>query len=66
MSRLTDEIVKELMLSPAKNVFTVSRDELIELMFAQDLYRTEGLFGAAVDIHKREELEKENPGIAPG
>lgn len=66
MSRLTDEIVKELMLAPAKNVYTFSRDELIELMFAQDLYREEGLFGAAVDIHKKEQFEKENPGIAPG
>jgi hypothetical protein len=65
MSRLCDEIVKELMMSPMKSVFTFSRDELVELMFGK-LYRGEGLMGAYSDIVKLEALEKENPGIAPG
>lgn len=66
MSRLTDEFVKELMMSPMKSNFTLTRDELIELMFSSDVYRREGVMGAYSDIVDRKRLEKENPGIAPG
>jgi hypothetical protein len=66
MSKFTDELIKELMLSPMKSSFTLSRDQLIEVMFSTDVHRRDGLYGAAVKIHKREEAEKKNPGIAPG
>ena len=66
MSKLVDELVKELMMSPMKSNFTLSRDELIEVMFSHDVYRREGLTGAYYDITQREKLEKETPALHRG
>jgi hypothetical protein len=44
MTKLTDQIYAELLNAPAKTIFRLSRDDLIELMYHSDVKRNDGIF----------------------
>jgi hypothetical protein len=61
MSKFTEQIERELMLSSIKDTFHLSRDEVVELMYSPDVKRD----GHVLAV-RFADIEIKNPGIAPG